>query len=107
MLGGKDDPCVNDHMLRTIQEEEGRVCPRVELDEDVELAGRLALFAARAGSDNPLFRLAWDVETEQLPYEERHELLYVLLTALADEGVVMRLKRDFDERIAKMKAERS
>lgn len=95
MLGGKEPPCVAREFILQIQAKgDGRYCPRVELWPENQRPAELALFAAKAGADNPIWARLFDLYVAEMPPERQREELTLILNVLGDEGVVSRVRAE-------------
>jgi hypothetical protein len=91
-VGGTEEPCVPLHQIRKIQEDPSRVCPRVRLLPENEVAAEVAWFAVKLGGDHPLFRHAFDLQTQDMDASSRLSLFYRVIGAVSDEGIAARIK---------------
>lgn len=92
MLGGEEDPCVGPDTLRVIQEEEGRTCPRVDLDPENAIAANL--FTLNASEQEGLASLWFETESDvaELGPQERADIVRRVITVRNRPDVVALLK---------------
>lgn len=92
MLGGDEAPCISLDSIRVLQQQ-GVICPRVELDPESRAAAELAIAATRIGADSPLWRLIFDAESEGMDTRAKVGLLYRVLNAVGHPEIAARVER--------------
>lgn len=94
MRGGREEECVPRATLLKIQQDPERVCPRIELTPDNEVAAEIAWFAVKLGGDHPLFGQLFNLQTAHMDAESRLALFYRIVAAVSDPGIAARIKAE-------------
>lgn len=86
MLGGDEEPCLSKSLLRKIERETGRPCPRVELAPgNVDLANVLSFFTNE--ELRPVARDQWRDTFRGLDREDQRIMRLRMASALQDHDV--------------------
>jgi hypothetical protein len=94
MRGGREEECVPRATILRIQQDPTRLCPRVELQPENEVAAEVAWFAVKLGGDHPLFGQMFTLQTSEMGAEDRLRLFYRVIGAVSDPGIAARIKAE-------------